>query len=207
MASRHLLVVAAVLAGACAWWQVGRSRPPANEIVATYGGRTVMTADVLRQLAELPPAARVYVSTPERKRAFVENMILADLLYEEGERLGYAADPEVTRLPEALRRPAVVRRALAQHRTTPAVTDAEVRRRYDALAARHPEEAKRPSCQESKEKIRAFMVTERQQETLRAHLESLRQDAGLVLVDAAVVRLDPGAGLASPPPPPAPLGH
>ena len=63
-----------------------------GEVVATYQGRQLTADQVRQEMERLPAPSRAYVAAPERKRQFVENLILNDLLFDEGKKAGYDRD-------------------------------------------------------------------------------------------------------------------
>jgi peptidyl-prolyl cis-trans isomerase C len=101
-----------------------------QKAVARYAGKTLTVDDVNAEIARLPAPSRTYLSAPDRRRQFVENLVVNDLLYREGEKAGYASDPEIQRQVEDLRRRLVVQRVVRQHQTPPALTDADVEKHY-----------------------------------------------------------------------------
>lgn len=103
-----------------------------GEVVASYKGRDITSADLLKELERLPAPSRVYLTQPERRKQFVENLIMNDLLFQEGEREGVQKDPEVQRQVDDLRKRLVVQRVMRQYQTAPTITDEEVRAYYDA---------------------------------------------------------------------------
>ncbi|TMA78979.1 MAG: hypothetical protein E6J77_20340, partial [Deltaproteobacteria bacterium] len=54
-----------------------------SEVVARYQGRQLTADEVRKEMERLPAPSRAYVTAPERKRQFVENLILNDLLFDE----------------------------------------------------------------------------------------------------------------------------
>ena len=108
------------------------SKPAATgEVVATYAGQKLTSDEVVKQLEQMAPSARTYLSNPERKRSFVENLIMNDLMFEEGRKLGYVDNPEIERQVDNLRKRLVVQRVMSKYQTPPAVSDEEVRKYYD----------------------------------------------------------------------------
>ena len=103
-----------------------------GEVVATYKGREITSADLVKELERLPAPSRVYLTQPERRKQFVENLIMNDLLFREGEREGIQNDPEIERQVADLRKRLVVQRVMRQYQTPPTITDAEVQAYYDA---------------------------------------------------------------------------
>ena len=103
-----------------------------GEVVASYKGRTITSTDLVNELERLPAPSRVYLTQPDRRRQFVENMIMNDLLFREGEQLGIENDPEIERQVSDLRKRLVVQRVMRKYQTPPTITDEEVRAYYDA---------------------------------------------------------------------------
>ena len=103
-----------------------------GEVVASYKGRQITSTDLVNELERLPAPSRVYLTQPERRRQFVENMIMTDLLFREGEQLGIENDPEIERQVADLRKRLVVQRVMRKYQTPPTITDEEVRAYYDA---------------------------------------------------------------------------
>jgi peptidyl-prolyl cis-trans isomerase C len=137
MSKTTLLVVALVVAAGCAdrgthdQQASTASGDHGGQVIATYDRRQFTTADFTRALERLPPRSRMQLTTPDRKRQFVENYILNDLLAEEGKKRGYEDDPDVTRQVDELRRRLVVQHVLRDFQEPPEVTDAEVKAYYD----------------------------------------------------------------------------
>jgi peptidyl-prolyl cis-trans isomerase C len=102
-----------------------------GEIIATYGGKQFTTDDFKREAEKLPPRSRVQLATPERRRQFVDNYILNDLLAEQGHSKGYDRDPEIVRQVDDLRNRLVVQRVMRDYQESPALTDDEVKAYYD----------------------------------------------------------------------------
>ena len=102
-----------------------------GEVVATYEGRQLTADQVRQEMEHLPAPSRAYVASPERKRQFVENLILNDLLFDEGKKAGYDRDAEIERQVTDLRKRLVVQRVMRQYQTPPEVTDDQARAYYD----------------------------------------------------------------------------
>src|SRR5439155_12982448 len=103
----------------------------ASEVVATYQGRQLTAGEVRQEMERLPAPSRAYVTAPERKRQFVENLILNDLLFDEGKKAGYDRDPEIERQVTDLRKRLVVQRVMRQYQTPPEITDDQAHAYYD----------------------------------------------------------------------------
>lgn len=109
----------------------GSSGEGSGAVVARYAGKQLTSAQVLAEIERLPGPSRAYLAQPERKRQFVENLVLNELLYAEAERLGYASDPEIERQVNDTRRRLVVQRLMREYQKPPEITDDEARRFYD----------------------------------------------------------------------------
>jgi peptidyl-prolyl cis-trans isomerase C len=115
--------------------KAGTSAAPAaaeGEVVARYQGRKLTSGELLKELERLPAPSRVYLSQPERRRQFVENLVMNDLLFREGQRAGLDRDAEIERQVDELRKRLVVQRVMRQYQNPPTVSDDEVRAYYDA---------------------------------------------------------------------------
>jgi peptidyl-prolyl cis-trans isomerase C len=102
-----------------------------GEVVATYAGKRFTTDDFRREVERLPPRSRAQLTTPERKRQFVDNFILNDLLAAQGQQKGYDRDPEIVRQIDDLRQRLVVQRVMRDFQEAPTLSDDEVRTYYD----------------------------------------------------------------------------
>lgn len=102
-----------------------------DTVVARYAGKALTSAQVLAEIERLPGPSRAYLAQPDRKRQFVENLVLNDLLYAEAERLGFARDPEIDRQVNDTRRRLVVQRLMREYQKPPEISDDEARRFYD----------------------------------------------------------------------------
>lgn len=102
-----------------------------TEVVATYAGKELTSAQVLSEIERLPGPSRAYLAAPDRKRQFVENMILNDLLFAEGQKAGYDTDPEVERQVNDMRKRLVVQRLMREYQKPPEITDADAQKYYD----------------------------------------------------------------------------
>src|SRR5207244_11148984 len=98
---------------------------------ATYRGHTLTSGRIAQEFERLPAPSRSYLAAPERKRQFIENLVVNDLLYAEGTQAGYDKDPEITRQVDDLRRRLVVPRGMRNDQAPSAVTDEQVKAQYD----------------------------------------------------------------------------
>jgi peptidyl-prolyl cis-trans isomerase C len=109
----------------------GSDTADASEVVATYAGKKLTSAHVLEEIERLPGPSRTYLSQPDRKRQFVENLILNDLLFTEAEKQGYANDPDIERQVQDMRKRLVVQRLMRDYQKPPEITDEQAKQYYD----------------------------------------------------------------------------
>ena len=105
--------------------------PSTGEVIATYKGRNVTADAVLQEFERLPAPSRSYLTAPDRKRQFVENMIMNDLLFEEGQKAGFDKEPDVERQIADLRKRLVIQKVMRQYQTPPTISDEQVKAYYD----------------------------------------------------------------------------
>lgn len=105
--------------------------PATGRVVATFAGGQLTSDQVQKEFERLPAPSRTYLSAPDRKRQFVENLVVNELLYQEGKKAGYDNDPEIDRQVNDLRKRLVVQRVMKQYQTPPTVSDDQVRAYYD----------------------------------------------------------------------------
>jgi peptidyl-prolyl cis-trans isomerase C len=102
-----------------------------GETVATYAGHTLTSTQIEDELKRLPIPSRTYVTAADRKRQFIENLIMNDLLFEEGKGEGYDTDPEIDRQVGELKKRLVVQRVMRKYQTPPDISDEQARAYYD----------------------------------------------------------------------------
>ncbi len=136
-----------------------------GKVIATYAHKTFTQGAFAREVERLPPRSRIQLSTPERKRQFVDNYILNDLLASEGSARGYDTDPEIERQVDELRRRLVVQRVMKDFQEPPEVTEAEVKSYYDQNRRMF-----------SGAQIRASHILVKDEEQAKRLREELRQD-------------------------------
>ena len=102
-----------------------------GEVVATYKGHKLMSDRVAQEFERLPAPSRSYLTSPERKRQFIDNLVMTDLLFDEGQKAGYDKDPEIDRQVTDLRKRLVVQRVMRQYQTPPTIDDEQARAHYD----------------------------------------------------------------------------
>ena len=102
-----------------------------GEVLATYSGNRLTTGRVLKEMERLPAPSRAYLQAPDRKRQFVDNMILNELLYGQGQKLGYDKDEEIDRQVSDLRRRLVVQKVVREFQKAPDISDEQAKTYYD----------------------------------------------------------------------------
>jgi len=135
-----------------------------GEIVATFSGNRLSTSRVLKEMERLPAPSRAYLQAPDRKRQFVDNMILNDLLFGEGQKLGYDKDDEIDRQVTDLRRRLVVQKVVREFQKPPEVSDDDAKKYYDEnptlysttqIRASHILVKDEPAAKEIREQVKA----------------------------------------------------
>jgi peptidyl-prolyl cis-trans isomerase C len=138
-----LLLPAAVLAAACAppaekpEGEAAKAAPSGaatvdtTEVIATYSGKKLTSAAVLEEIERLPGPSRSYLSAPDRKRQFVENLILNDLLFTEAQKAGYDTEPDIEKQVADMRKRLVVQRLMREYQKPPTISDEDAKKYYD----------------------------------------------------------------------------
>jgi len=107
------------------------SSTSAGAVIATYANKKFTTEDFKREVERLPPRSRAQLTTPERRRQFVDNYVLNDLLADQGRAKGYDRDPEIVRQIDDLRQRLVVQRVMRDYQEAPVLSDDDVKAYYE----------------------------------------------------------------------------
>lgn len=108
----------------------------ASPVLATYNGKAFTLVEYQAALAALNSRARKSIDeNPDRRKQFVENHIISQLIYEEGVRKGFDDDAAIQKRLDELKEHLVVQRVMEEQQSA-TVTDEEVKAYYDA----HPQE-------------------------------------------------------------------
>lgn len=145
--------------------QDGRAAQSEGDVIASYAGTRMTTEDFRTEIERLPPRSRAQLSTAERKRQFLDNLILRRLLADEGNAKGYDRDPEISRQVDDLRERLVVQRVMRDLQEPPELTDNEVRDYYEQNRRMF-----------SGAQVRASHILVKDQDLVRRLLETLRED-------------------------------
>ena len=166
---RALVLLLGVLVATMGCQQAKDGAQPAagGEVVATYTGHTLTSEQVKQEFERLPGPSRTFLTAPDRKRQFVENMVMNELLYDEGKREGLDKDPDVERQVNELRRRLVVQRVMRKYQTPPPITDEQVRASYDQNAHVY-----------STTQVRASHILVREEETAKQLLAEVKANPG-----------------------------
>ncbi len=133
-------------------------------VIARYAGKTFTEGDLKRELERMNPRARESLSDIDRRRQFVENRVLSDLIYEEGRKKGLDRDAEIQRQVRDIERRLVIQKVMEEYQSAP-VSDEEIRAYYDA----HKEEF-------STDVVRASHILVKDEKLARDILAQLRKD-------------------------------
>src|SRR4030095_17111845 len=97
----------------------------------TYSGNKLPSAAVREESERLPGPSRSYLSAPDRKRQFVENLILNALLFTEAQKAGYDTEPDIEKQVADMRKRLVVQRLMREDQQPPTISDEEAKKDYD----------------------------------------------------------------------------
>lgn len=134
----------------------------ADNVIASYGSKRFTEADLRRELAALNRRSRKALDDPDRRKQFVENYIVSELIFEEGRKQGIDQDEEIRRQLRNLERRLVIQKVMQDHQSAP-VSEEEIKSYYDS----HPDEF-------SSDRVKASHILVKDEELakkLRAQLE------------------------------------
>ena len=107
------------------------SKDDQEEVLFAVGDERITLGEFERRLNAQPPMARARYNSPERKKAFMENMIKFEVLAQEARRQGLDRDPQVLlELKQAMVRK-MMSDELAAAVSLETIPDEEVRKYYD----------------------------------------------------------------------------
>jgi len=66
-----------------------------GEEIANVNGKKITKADFENDVANLPPQYKAMASSPDVKKAIIENLVMTELLLQEAEKQGLFKDPDV----------------------------------------------------------------------------------------------------------------
>ena len=141
----HMILAASLVVGTLGCQQQEQGKAPESqttaaagdksagdgEVLASFSGNRLTTGRVVKEMERLPAPSRAYLQAPDRKRQFVDNMILNELLYSEGQKLGYDKNEDIDRQVSDLRRRLVVQRVVREFQKPPDVNDTQAQSYYD----------------------------------------------------------------------------
>jgi peptidyl-prolyl cis-trans isomerase C len=104
-------------------------------VLATFGDEKFTEQELRTEMDRLNRRSRQALEDKDRLRQFVENHLLGQLIYAEGEKRGFDKDADVRKQIDDLERRLVIQKVMQEHQAAP-VTDEEVKAYYDA----HPDE-------------------------------------------------------------------
>ncbi len=107
-----------------------------GEIVATFGDQTLTLDEFGAEVEKLPPQIKPLLSAPDRRKQFLENYILSQLLVAEGEKKGIDKDEDIQKQMDEMKKRLVLQKVFQDVQQSAKVSDAEVKAYYDA----HPDE-------------------------------------------------------------------
>ncbi len=107
-----------------------------GEVVATYAGKKLTLDQFGAEVEKLPPQIKPLLSAPDRRKQFLENFILSQLLIEEAKKKGLDKDEEIKNQIEEMRKRLLLQKVFQDLQQSVAISDAEVKEYWE----KHPEE-------------------------------------------------------------------
>jgi peptidyl-prolyl cis-trans isomerase C len=103
-----------------------------GDIVATFAGEKMSLDDFQAEVEKLPAQVKPLLSSPERRRKFLENFILSKLLVDDAKRRGLDKDEEIKRQLDEMEKRLILQKVFTDLQQNVVVTDEEVKAYYDA---------------------------------------------------------------------------
>jgi len=133
-------------------------------VIASYGGETFTEQTLRDELGRLNKRSRKALTDVDRRKQFVENFILSDLIYQEGRREGLDEDADIQKQLRDLERRLVIQKVMQEHQSAP-VTDEEVREYYET----HADEFK-------SDRVKASHILVKEEEEANEIMAELQED-------------------------------
>lgn len=174
--------------------QKPHSQPGA--VVARIGNREITLGDLNFEISHLPPTVREQLNTPEKKRQFLRDYIVQELLYDSALRQGLDKDPEVRagvlQAEKALMAQKLLEKELKNAVRPEQYTDADVQMYYQANKERYAERDKKGNVirirpfSEVADQVAKDFIQEKQQQAYQAMLDRLMRAENVVIYDDRV---------------------
>ena len=103
-----------------------------GEVVASYGSHQLTLDDFQAEVDKLPEQVRPMLSSPERRKQFLETFILSQLLIEEAKKKGLDKDEEIRKQVEETEKRLLLQRAYGDLQQAVTVTDPEIEAYFSA---------------------------------------------------------------------------
>ncbi len=97
-----------------------------GEVVASYGGHKLTLEEFEAEVNKLPEQVRPMLSSPERRKQFLETFILSQLLIDEARKKGLDKDEEIRTQVEETEKRLLLQRAYGDLQQAVAVNDEEI---------------------------------------------------------------------------------
>jgi peptidyl-prolyl cis-trans isomerase C len=135
-----------------------------GDVVATFAGEEMSLDDFQAEVEKLPPQVKPLLSSPERRRKFLENFILSTLLVDDAKRRGIDKEEEIQKQLDDMEKRLILQKVFKDLQQAVTVTDEDVKAYYDAspgefttaeIKASHILLEDEASAQEVLEKVKA----------------------------------------------------
>jgi peptidyl-prolyl cis-trans isomerase C len=107
-----------------------------SEVVATYGDKKLTLDQFGAEVEKLPPQVKPLLSAPDRRKQFLENFVLSQLLIEEAKKKGLDKDEEIKNQLEEMKKRLLLQRVFQDLQKSVTISHAEVKEYWE----KHPEE-------------------------------------------------------------------
>lgn len=102
-----------------------------SEVLATFAGGELTLEDFEAEANKLPPQVKPMLTSPERRRQYLENLIVSKLLIEDARSRGVDKDEEIRRQIEETENRLILQKAYRDLQDSVTVTDEDVAAQYN----------------------------------------------------------------------------
>lgn len=102
-----------------------------SEVLATFAGGELTLEDFEAEANKLPPQVKPMLTSPERRRQYLENLIVSKLLIEDARSRGVDKDEEIRRQIEEMENRLILQKAYRDLQDSVTVTDEDVAAQYN----------------------------------------------------------------------------
>ncbi|HQO34471.1 MAG TPA: peptidyl-prolyl cis-trans isomerase [bacterium] len=116
---------------------------PSGPVVAKIDERNITMSELDRELDKMPPQIRSQYEDPARKRQFLEQFVMSELLYDMGARKGYEKNPDVQKQLREMERQIIIQKVYGEEISAQIQLDESD---YNLYFQAHQDEFKEPAA-------------------------------------------------------------